>query len=461
MLEVLDLVLAPVYIFLFLFVAILYRSRDTTPHHLKKFFLSGLLIKFFGAIAAGLIYEYYYGTGDTFIYFDAARYMNSLLDINPEHWFQAMTHKAQGNVATRYFDIRVVRYDQTFFFVKICSLLGLLSLNTYMVIALFLACYSFYSSWYFYKMACDIYPTLYKTFGYIIFYIPSVTFWGSGLFKDTITYSGVIMLTASFYFIFIKKQNIFKNIVIFSINFYLVYNIREFLILAVIPPLIIWYVLSFKNLIRNVKVKFFIGPILMLISVLGGSVAISSLSGADEALQKGNLQDKAKGFQSWHSIAGGSSYSLGDVDYSSNFTLLQKAPLAINVTLFRPYLWEVNNPVMLIAAFESLFFLILLLGVLKDVKLKFFYYFFDNNNAFFFLLFSLMYAFITGFTSYNFGALGRYKIPCMPYFLLGIYMIKNEITKQKVAQEAERVLKKQEEIEQKRKERELDMALQQ
>lgn len=461
MLGILDLVLTPVYIFFFLFLAIIYRSRDPTPHHLKKFFISGLMIKFVGAITAGLIYEFYYGEGDTFIYFDASRYMNSLLDINFDHWVQAMTHKAQGNIATRYFDIRVVRYDQTFFFVKICCLLGLLSFNTYMVEAIFLAAFAFYTSWYFYKMACDIYPNLYKTFGYIIFYIPSVTFWGSGLFKDTITYGGVIMLTASFYFIMIKKEKIFKNLIFFIINFYLVYHIREFLILAVLPPLIIWYVLSFKNLIRNAKVKFFIGPFLMLISILGGSVAISSLSGADEALQKGNLQDKAKGFQSWHSIAGGSTYSLGEVDYSSNFGMLKKAPVAINVTLFRPYLWEVRNPVMLIAAFESLFFLILLLGVIKDVKFKFLYYFFDNNNAFFFLLFSLMYAFITGFTSYNFGALVRYKIPCMPYFLLGIYMIKNEITKQKVADEKEKLLKTQEEIEKRKMDREAYNTLQQ
>lgn len=453
MLTILDFVLTPAYMLFFLFIAIVYRSRDKTPHHLKSFFISGLLIKFMGAIVAGLIYEFYYGDGDTFNYFDASRWINSLIDINFDHWVQAMTHKSQGNIASRYFDIRIVRYDQTFFFVKICSLIGLIAFNTYTVIGLFLACFAFVTSWQFYKMACDIYPNLYKTFGYIIFYIPSVTFWGSGVFKDTITYGGVLLLTASFYYIFIKKENVFNNIFYFVISFFLVYKIREFLILAALPPLIIWYILSLKNFIRNVKVRFFIGPVLMLVSVLGGSVAVSSLSKVDETLQKGNLQDKAKGFQSWHSIAGGSTYSLGEVDYSSNFGMLKKAPAAINVTLFRPYLWEVRNPVMLIAAFESLFFLFLLLGVLKEVKFKFFYYFFDNSHAFFFLLFALMYAFITGFTSYNFGALVRYKIPCMPYFLLGIYIIKNEISKTKVAEEKERIRVAQETNERRRMER--------
>ncbi len=450
MLNILDFVLAPAYMLFFFFLAVLYRSRDNTPHHLKGFFISGLMVKFFGAIAAGLIYEYYYEGGDTFNYFDASRYINSLIDINFDHWLQAMEHKAQGNIASRYFDIRIVRYDQTFFFVKICCLLGLISFNSYMAVALFLAVFAFFTSWQFYLMACDIYPKLYKTFGYIIFFIPSVTFWGSGVFKDTITYGGVLWLTASFYNIMIRKKNVMYNILYFCISFYLVFKIREFLILAVLPPLVIWYILSLKNFIKNVKVRFFIGPFLMLLSILGGSVAISSITKVDDTLQKANLQDKAKGFQSWHSQAGGSTYSLGDVDYSSNFGMLQKAPAAINVTLFRPYLWEVRNPVMLIAAFESLFFLILLLGVIKEVKFKFFYFFFENSNAFFFLLFALMYAFITGFTSYNFGALGRYKIPCMPYFLIGIYIIKNEIDKKRTEFEAAKLLRIQEEIEQKK-----------
>ena len=64
-----------------------------------------------------------------------------------------------------------------------------------------------------------------------------------------------------------------------------------------------------------------------------------------------------------------------------------------------------------------------------------------------------MYAFITGFTSYNFGALGRYKIPCMPYFLIGIYIIKNEITKKRAEFEAAKLLRIQAEIEQKKLER--------
>ena len=54
---------------------------------------------------------------------------------------------------------------------------------------------------------------------------------------------------------------------------------------------------------------------------------------------------------------GGSGYTLGDFDYSPS-GMIRKIPLAINVSLFRPYLWEVKNPVMLLSAIESLVFLL-------------------------------------------------------------------------------------------------------
>lgn len=39
----------------------------------------------------------------------------------------------------------------------------------------------------------------------------------------------------------------------------------------------------------------------------------------------------------------GSFYTLGDIDYSA-MGLLKVAPKAINVSLFRPYIWEIRKP---------------------------------------------------------------------------------------------------------------------
>ena len=87
------------------------------------------------------------------------------------------------------------------------------------------------------------------------------------------------------------------------------------------------------------------------------------------------------------------------------------------------------GPIMALMGLESLFFLgltIIILLKLRGVGLK---YAFSDPFINFCLLFSLMFAFAVGFTSYNFGAVGRYKIPMMPYFLAGLFMMRSYLKK--------------------------------
>jgi len=39
------------------------------------------------------------------------------------------------------------------------------------------------------------------------------------------------------------------------------------------------------------------------------------------------------------------------------------------------------------------------------------------------LIFSLVFAFAVGISSFNFGALSRYKIPCLPFYALALILI--------------------------------------
>jgi hypothetical protein len=49
------------------------------------------------------------------------------------------------------------------------------------------------------------------------------------------------------------------------------------------------------------------------------------------------------------------------------------------------------------------------------------------------MIFTLIFAYAIGLTSANFGTLVRYKIPCMPFYLMGLYMIQYVAKRQKAA----------------------------
>mgnify|MGYP001254835802 CR=1 FL=1 len=63
------------------------------------------------------------------------------------------------------------------------------------------------------------------------------------------------------------------------------------------------------------------------------------------------------GFQSWHEYLAEtrdqSGYTLGEVEFTP-LGILKKSPAALNVTFFRPYLWEARNLPTLLGAIEGL-----------------------------------------------------------------------------------------------------------
>jgi hypothetical protein len=109
----------------------------------------------------------------------------------------------------------------------------------------------------------------------------------------------------------------------------------------------------------------------------------------------------------------GSTFTLG----SSNPVLL--FPLGIVASYFRPFPWEVQSPIMVLNALESL--LCLALVIFTFFKVGFFRTFriiFGNPFTLFSFIFALLFGGAVGTSTGNFGSLVRYKIPGMPFFII-------------------------------------------
>src|SRR5688500_17569780 len=112
----------------------------------------------------------------------------------------------------------------------------------------------------------------------------------------------------------------------------------------------------------------------------------------------------------------GSSYDLGEFD-PSIFGMLVKFPQAVVVTFFRPFPWEARKIIVMLSALEALAFAYFTFrafqkrGVAKTLGLIT-----KDPNLLFCLIFSIIFGFAVGISSYNFGALSRYKIPALPFY---------------------------------------------
>ncbi|GAC1706256.1 MAG: hypothetical protein NVS9B7_14760 [Flavisolibacter sp.] len=130
-----------------------------------------------------------------------------------------------------------------------------------------------------------------------------------------------------------------------------------------------------------------------------------------------NISATAASTRGWiASMSGdeGSGYSLGTIDGSVG-GMLKQFPAGVVVTLFRPFPWEVKKIIVALSAIEAIIFLYLTLKVFFDRNSKLSLVFKDPT-VLFCLIFSLIFAFAVGISSGNFGALSRYKIPCLPFY---------------------------------------------
>lgn len=187
-------------------------------------------------------------------------------------------------------------------------------------------------------------------------------------------------------------------------------------------------------------------PIFVALASVAGVFVLKLMASYAERYAFEELMRTAKDTQNWLVTASGQSsgsfYTLGDIDYSP-MGLLKVAPKAINVALFRPYIWEIRKPILLAASLEGIVTLYLTVTLLfRAGFLNFLKLIANNPEVQFCLIFSIIFAFAVGFTSFNFGALARYKIPFMPFYYIALFILADAQKKNAMASSTPPITKK-------------------
>lgn len=435
-----DLVLTPLYLFVLIGIAIRMRNkRYPAGHPLRKYYLPGLYVKFGGAIFIALIYQYYYGgNGDTFNYFTHSKIINSALDKSVVTWFKLLFRVSSDT------DPKIYAYSSQLYWYKsaadysvpvIGALFGLLNGTTYIPIALLFAFFSYTGLWAMFRTFVQIYPNLHRPLAFAFLFVPSTFVWGSAVFKDTVCMFALGWMTYTTFRIFVNRDFSAKNIFLLALSFYLLAIIKVYILLAYLPALSLWLLMTYSKRIRSSAVRWTLNFLFVGVCALGFFLFSQVFAKELGRYSFDKMAQTAQVTQDWigyvSDVEGGSAYDLGKFDPSLQGMLL-KFPQAVTVTLFRPFLWEVKKPIMLLSALESLGFAILLALILvrkgfKQTAAEIF----TDPNLLFFLLYTLIFAFAVGISTGNFGTLSRYKIPCMPFFaalLLILYYQKKTTT---------------------------------
>ena len=385
--------------------------------------MKGLYLKFAGAIFIGLIFEYYYGGGDTYHFFYHAKVINSSLNESFSTWFKLITRQSviENPELYKYVSQNLEWYydPQAFMVVRIAAIFGLISGTLYLPIAMLFAFFSFTGSWAMYRTFVNLYPKLYKELALAFLFIPSTFVWGSAIFKDTVCMFGIGWLTYTTFRIFINKDFSKRNIFLLVMSFYLVYSTKLYILMAFMPALSIWLLTTYSSKIKSGGLRFLTKIVFIIICAAVFLLFIRVFASDLEKYSLDNIAATAETTREWLTYQSGdegSGYDLGEFD-PSIFGMMVKFPQAVVVTLFRPFPWEAKKLIVLLSALEALMFVYFTFKAFQKRGIpKTFGLIFKDPNLLFCLTFSIIFAFAVGISTYNFGALSRYKIPALPFY---------------------------------------------
>lgn len=393
----------------------------------QVYFIPALTVKIIGALAVGFVYQFYYGGGDTFNYHThGSRHVWEAFMESPGKGFKLLFGDGSDETDIYKYSSKIPFFKDpsSYAVVRIASVFDLITFSSYSATAILFAVFSFIGMWMFFLTFYEQYPHLHRWLAVAAFFIPSVFFWGSGLLKDTVTLGCLGIATFQIYRIFIVKTNGIFNFLLLIISLYGIYSIKVYILLTFLPATITWVFLANLQTIRSMVLKIMLFPfVLIAVAILAYFATLK----AGEENEKYSLNSLAKTAQVtaydiryWTGRDAGSGYSLGELDGTFG-SMINLAPKAVNVSLFRPYIWEVKNPLMLLSALESLFLLLFCFFIFlkKNVRVV---GSLGQHNVIFTMLFAIAFAFAVGVSTFNFGSLVRYKIPLLPFFLVGLIL---------------------------------------
>ena len=430
-----DLVMAPLCLAI-LYAIIRNRAERNTDPLIKKIYYRGFYFKIFCVFAYTFVTEFIFKGGDTSLYFQGVKDLRNAVndDFNHMGTIVKSFNLTIDNPLTPYFyydnyaeDItyNYMRNTSNFFVPKLGLIPAILFFNNYLCINFVFGFFALGGAIRIFKTFYYYYPSYAAELALATIFLPSVGFWSAGLLKDPISFGSIGFILYAVLNIFIKKTKIRASLILILVCGFLIYNIKIYILLVLILAILIWLFAETNKLIVDKTLRNIFSFLTLAVSIIVGYFLLNYFTSLEAAksFKLDTILTQAES-QRQNILSLSENTKLG-----SNFSMNTSSPVtlvpnSLVATFFRPFIWEVNSPVALFSALESatLLFLTLFFFFKRGVG-KFFRLAFADPRLLMCFVFAMVFAVAVGASTSNFGALSRYKIPCMPFYFIMLLML--------------------------------------
>jgi uncharacterized membrane protein len=428
----------------------LYQHSYRQP--LISFYWWAVSAKVLAGISIGLLYTYYYSYGgDTFAYFEEASRLADFARQSPDTYFHLLFFTDSGAEAFLS-SLSSWHQPRAFFMVKLVSVLCLFTLNSYWLCSIYLSLFCFYELWRLANTLAGIFPGSAVAAGIGFLLWPSVVFWSAGLTKESIAMAciaGIVRLFLIWYHLlanqgislpvhtgsrettdvkpdqpdgshllssFPSRLSAMGSAFLLAVYLLVLWKMKYYYLAALVPALLAFLLTSMlaKRFLprKNTAIQ---------LSVLV-AVFVAILLAATFLHPNLRMEAFLEALVTNHDITVVASNPQNII----HFTNLQaKAgnvalhlPEAMFAGIFRPLAWEGSTVLHTLVGLENLLLLFITLYVLfiKGRSMQWLQPSYALLAAVT-LLYVCLLAALLALSSPNFGALSRYKVAFMPFFV--------------------------------------------
>ncbi|MGI9543294.1 MAG: hypothetical protein ACR2MX_08540 [Cyclobacteriaceae bacterium] len=370
---------------------------------LKPTFFPALLFKLGAGVLLGVIFRYYYGTGDTWALFLEATTFAEQGYAAPLEFLQALFLNDYAPALKA--SLVYIDQPRALLAAKVISLFNLITYNHYWLVSLYLSLFSFISFWLLARKLVDYFPKAKLAIAAAFLFFPSVIFWSSGVSKESLVMGGICTSLALLLPLLVKNERLKPwHWILVVLGLLMVTFIKYYYAAVLIPMLIVVLIIGGKQWRLSKKVLTAFGLLIILlvaaswlhpnlhldrllfVVVANGQEMIANTSGTDYIV--------------YHRLT---------PEFSS---VAMNFPLAVFSGLFRPTLMETKTIFQLWTGLENAFLLVFALAQLTRWKTI------DHTILLWAaIIYVLLLAGFLALAAPNFGTLVRYKIGFWPFLV--------------------------------------------
>jgi len=383
----------------------------------RMVFSTFTLLKIACGILMGLLYfSYYEGTGDTIYFYEQAQLLYQHFQSHEISWSQWIGISPLGISPTEF---SAQNEPRTYFFVRVISFLYAFTQGDYFILSVYLSLFSGLATWVFAKELGKFSKQNQAVVYIALLFIPSVTFWSSGLLKESLMVFAIYTFGLSILKWMAKPHRWFYAF-ISILSIYILWKVKYYVPITLLP--IVFLTLFFYK-DGFLKQFGFTPKLLVYLTLLIASGLIVAF--IHPVFYSGRFFELIR--ISHDVIVANSTNSMihfYNAEGDKLFFMLN-LPLAWFTGIFRPFVWEAFSTFSFIWAIEkTIFTLLTIFALMVSFKVKFTQA--EKWWGVAILIYVSSLASVITLASPNFGTLIRYEVAYMPFLWLLVLFILNK-----------------------------------